>query len=605
MNSGRLHPLCRRRRPRLVSAHWCAAVLGVAVLGNLPIATGRAASGDASGPAAVRIEPSVWAEGAVPGRLEFGASPAPATLQVEADRISRDGTPVSVWRHEVAGDALTLPSTPFASAGFYRLRFSKPGTASTIATLSVGVIAQPLGRGASAPQFGVNTHFSQRNIPDRAYTLLRLANVDLIRDQWTWDSVEARRGRLVAPTHPNGGIAHARAMMLQSGIRILNDCAYANPLYDDNRFPRSHEGVAAFARYCAFVAREFGPALYGSEIWNESNDIDAVTTYAPLARATAAALREAMPQAAILQGGGAGAGGGADPFYEESVFKTIGAGCCTGDSVHPYMTNPDVGYFAAQSRLINPVTQQSIVNVAFVSFWTDYISHWFHLDRGSNFTEIGWSTAHDGREGVSDEKQAAYVSRLLIDASEPSACTRSSGISSRIIDAACTPTPSAVVPDLRSLFVYDFQDDGADADNREHNFGLVHADLTPKMSYSAFAQAAGILRGTEFADALHFAPHSLARALLFRDASRSWLVLWTIEFAPDGIVKTAADLQIPRDRRTRTTVEIDGAVDECRDWDGHPCEIPADRRWTIANLPLYLRLPPGRSRIDVRELAGM
>jgi len=394
-------------------------------------------------------------------------------------------------------------------------------------------------------------------------------------------------------------------MLLQSGIRILHDCAYTNPLYDGNRFPTSAAAVAGFARYCAFVAQQFGPALYGSEIWNESNAIDAVSTYAPLARATAKALRAAMPQAAILQGGGAGAGGGADPFYEESVFKTIGADCCTGDSVHPYMTNPDVGYFASHSRLINPVTQQSIVNIAFVSFWTDYISHLFKLARGANFTEIGWSTAHDGRQGVSEEKQAAYVSRSLIDAGEPSACTRASGVASAIIAAACAPTASAGIPDLRSLFVYDFQDDGNDPNNREHNFGLVHQDLTPKMSYSAYAQAAGVLRGTEFATAFRFAPRSLAHALLFRDGAREWLVLWTAEFAPDGIAKTPADLQYPSDARTQSTVVVDGAVDACREWDGHPCEIPADRRVQITNLPIYLRLITGQAAIDVREVPSV
>jgi hypothetical protein len=203
---------------------------------------------------------------------------------------------------------------------------------------------------------------------------------------------------------------------------------------------------------------------------------------------------------------------------------------------------------------------------------------------------------------VSEEKQAAYVSRTLIDASEPSACTRASGVASAIIDRGCAPTTSAVIPDLRSLFVYDFEDDGSDPNNREHNFGLVRQDLTPKMSYSAYAQAAGVLRGTEFASAFRFAPGSLAHALLFRDGVGAWLVLWTAEFAPGGIAKTAADLQYPKDARTQSTVVIDGAVDECREWDGHPCEISADRRVQITNLPVYLRLIPGQASIDVREV---
>lgn len=557
----------------------------------------------ASRPSSAQVEPSVWTEGARPGRLVIPQALAPARLEIVADRIARDGATVTVWRHAVTDEsALNLPADPFATAGFYRFTMRAADGGAPLGTFNVSVVPPPLPRGAAAPLFGVNTHFAQRDIPDSAYALLRLANVDLIRDQWAWSALERQRGRLVAPLQPSGGMAHASARLTESGIRILHDCAYTNPLYDDNRFPKTADAVQAFARYCAFAARQFGPALYGSEIWNESNAIDAVTTYAPLARATADALRAAVPGTAILQGGGAGAGGGADPFYEESVFKTIGADCCTGLSVHPYMTNPDVGYFAAHSRLINPVTQQSIVNVAFVSFWTDYLSHLFKLDRGSNFTEIGWSTASDGKDGISEEKQAAYVSRLLIDASEPSACTRSSGVASRIIDTACTPTPTAAIPDLRSVFVYDFQDDGADPNNREHHFGLVHQDLSPKMAYSAYAQATGVLRGTEFAGAVRFAPGSLAHALMFRDSTSAWLVLWTAEFAPAGIVKNAADLQFSRGARTQTTVSVDSVIDACREWDGHPCEIPTDHRLEITNLPIFLRIVPSQGTIDVHEL---
>jgi hypothetical protein len=79
-------------------------------------------------------------------------------------------------------------------------------------------------------------------------------------------------------------------------------------------------------------------------------------------------------------------------------------------------------------------------------------------------------------------------------------------------------------------------------------------------------------------------------------------VLWTAEFAPAGIAKNAADLQFSRGARTQTTVSVDSVIDACREWDGHPCEIPTDHRLEITNLPIFLRIVPSQGTIDVHEL---
>jgi hypothetical protein len=166
---------------------------------------------------------------------------------------------------------------------------------------------------------------------------------------------------------------------------------------------------------------------------------------------------------------------------------------------------------------------------------------------------------------------------------------------------------------LDSLFVYDFLDDGTNGAEREQNFGLLHADLTPKMSFAAYAEAAGLLRGCRYSRSFSFGARSLANAELCSTGRDSgWLILWTAEFSPKGIVATAADLSYERSARTQTTVAVTGAsvsarggpeVD-CREWDGSPCELEG-QAVEIANLPVYLRIRGDLDRTYVTEISPL
>ncbi len=553
-----------------------------------------------------QLSQSVWPEGTTPGVLNVQGTAPGKALTVSARLISRLGMPISIWQSSItAGTSLQLPPNPFSTAGFYELEIGNADGTDGSVKVTAAVIAKPLQRVSGVPLFGVNTHFAQRNIPDSAYGIIRLANVDLIRDEWTWMQVERSRGTLQAPPSPSGGLAHQRQMLLSSGLRILHNCAYGNKAYDTGGFPTSPEGIAAFAKFCGFVAQQLGPALYGSEIWNESNKIDAALLYAPLVKASAEVLKQVAPSAEILEGGGAGPGGGADPIYEETVYNTIGPSCCTGHSVHPYMTNPDVGYIALKARLNNPVNGQYIVNMESVLFWLDYLDHTFEKVKSSHITEIGWASVNDGKDGVNDEKQAAFISRTLIHATKPSACTLDSGVQSAVIARRCSPIATASQPDLKSIFIYDFQNDGVVATNHEQNFGLVHNDLTPKMSYSAYAEAAGLLRGATFYKAFKFDKASLANVYLYRlGAHDSLLVMWTSEYLPGGPVRSPGDLAYQHDGRTQTNITLSGTGQQtdfiCTEWDGHSCTVDHGTL-AIGNLPVFVRLHSTADGVQVSE----
>jgi hypothetical protein len=245
----------------------------------------------------------------------------------------------------------------------------------------------------------------------------------------------------------------------------------------------------------------------------------------------------------------------------------------------------------------------------FVLFWTDELSHKMGQSRASNFTEIGWSTAHDGKSGVSELKQAAFLARTLIHATKPSPCTLEMGLSSPDIAKHCSPHINGDTPDLKSIFVYDFQDDGPNPNNTENNFGIVHQDLTPKMGYSAFAQAAGVLRGATFAKWVRFGAQSISNAYIYRTPDGgSLLAMWTSEFVPTGSVKVPADMDYSHEGVTKGQLSL-GLVGggglaqvalECREWDGHPCSLnPSSIE--ISNLPVYLKVALPPEQLVIRE----
>jgi len=549
------------------------------------------------------ISPAVWSEGSSPGQLSVASSSVGKPALITALAVTRAGDTKTVWTYTLSsGSTVQLPTTPFSTAGFYRLVVTDGTSATTETTASV--IARPLARIAGVPLFGVNTHFSQRSIPDSAYSLLVLGNVDLIRDQWAWSQAYTVSGGLKVPTSPNGGPAHQGAMLAASGIRILNNCAKGNSAYDGGQFPTSSTAVAAYAKYCSLIASAFGSTLYGSEIWNEPT-VDAVTEYAPLVKVAAEALRTTEPGAQVLQGAGGGPGGGANPSYEIKVYNTLGSGCCSGASIHPYMTNPDVGYLALTSGLTNPVSGQRIVNLDFALYWLDYVDHLFKKPNSSSITEIGWPVVSSGN-GVSEEKQAAFISRTLIRATKPTVCTLAVGAKLNGVAKECSPTPSASSPDLQSLFVYDFQNDGTDPSNAQYNYGLVHSDLTPKMAFSAYAQAAGLLRGAGFVKSFSFGSGSLVNGYLYRTGTADGLlVLWTSEFAPAGIVKAYSQFQYQNLGKTQSSVTLSG-IDtssvHCSEWDGASCDATTNPI-QVSNLPVYLRVHGSLDNLVVSEVA--
>ena len=86
-------------------------------------------------------------------------------------------------------------------------------------------------------------------------------------------------------------------------------------------------------------------------------------------------------------------------------------------------------------------------------------------------TEMAWPS-HQGACGIDENLQAAYLARAFFLA--------------------------RTLPSIRGMWWYDFRNDGTDRTEREHNFGLVRQDFTPKPAYRVLTAVSDIVANYRF-----------------------------------------------------------------------------------------------------------
>jgi len=160
---------------------------------------------------------------------------------------------------------------------------------------------------------GVNIHFTRGH--ERDLDLIAAAGFKFIRMDFGWGGIERKKGEFIWSAYDE-----LTANLHKRGLRAIYILDYSNPLYEetvvsknpitakehnDLASPQHPESVAAFARWAGAAAKHFKGHRVIWEIWNEPNisfwkPKPDVTQYAALALATAKALREADPNATIL-----------------------------------------------------------------------------------------------------------------------------------------------------------------------------------------------------------------------------------------------------------------------------------------------------------------
>ena len=340
---------------------------------------------------------------------------------------------------------------------------------------------------------GVNIHFTRGHTRD--LDLIRDAGIRVVRMDFGWASIERERGR-----YDWSAYDELTANLAERGLQPYYILDYSNPLYEeavvtknpvtgreqrDTASPQRPESIAAFASWAAAAAKRYEGRRVIWEIWNEPNITfwkpkPDVQQYIALARSTCRAIRAAVPGATIV----APATSEVPVPFLEAFLQSDVTEYLDAISVHPYRSYSKGPETAGEDyrrvrellvRLAPPAKQ----NLSLLSGEWGYASH---------------------TKGVSLENQAAFAARMQL---------------------------VNLFHQVPVSIWYDWKNDGPDAAEREHNFGLVTGELLAKPAYQALQTLTRELAGFRLECRVDLASDA-DWALLFTDGSpERRMAIWT------------------------------------------------------------------------------
>ncbi len=323
--------------------------------------------------------------------------------------------------------------------------------------------------------FGVNVHFVE---PDSTEVeVLASAGFKFIRMDFQWSVVEKEKG-----VYNFTGYEHLLSALDEKGIRALLIFDYGNPFYDNGLAPHSDEGRCAFAKFAGKAAAHFQDRGVLWEIWNEPNGTGFWKPkpnpehYTALAIRTADAIKEADPEALVVA-----------PAISMIDLEFLEASCQFGllehidvVSVHPYRSKPPETVSSAYSAL------------------QDVIARYAPREKSIPLISGEWGYS---AVKVSLEQQAQYLVRQML---------------------------SNMLIGFQLSIWYDWRNDGTDPNEKEHNFGTVFNDLSPKPAYRAMKVLVEQLDRYRLVERIDTGDTS-DYVLLFRKGGTEKVVAWTID----------------------------------------------------------------------------
>lgn len=345
--------------------------------------------------------------------------------------------------------------------------------------------------GSVVPQgLGVNIHFTDPRPGEME--MLAKAGFTWVRMDLSWNATERVKGR-----YDFSAYDRLLAALDRHKIRALLILDYGNQFYDDGLSPRSDAGRQAMARWAAAAAKRFRGRGILWEMYNEPNisfwkPRPKVQDYSLLAIEVGKALRKAAPGEMYI----GPATSRIDLPFLEACFKAGLLEYWCAVSVHPYRQAPPetaTDEYAKLRALIEKYAPKG-KRIAVLS------------------GEWGYSAAWRGFDEV---KQGKYLPRQWL-----------------VNLAGNVPL---------SIW-YDWHDDGRDAKEAEHHFGVVKHDYfanrnpvyDPKPAYTAAKILMSQLAGFRFEKRLAVGnPNDYVLVFVKRDERR--LAAWTTANTPHQV----------------------------------------------------------------------
>jgi len=358
------------------------------------------------------------------------------------------------------GDKQAFIEFSFGKLGYYECRIDLVRDGRTVDSRQFSCAALPAPANVKNAFVGMGCHFRRNAYPLECMDLLVRYGFSEFRDEISWSGVERTKGQYEIPEYGAEFVARAK----QLGLNPLLICDYSNALYDNAGFPNSDEAIAAYAKYCEFLAQTFRGTVHDFEIWNEWSigcgmrgkpGENTPEAYARLIQPAFKAIKAANPDAMVV-----GLGGEHSEHHFEQIRGMLQAGAAGSMdtfSVHCYRypRTPE------ESDLVGEIVKVTDMVVAKGGPGKAWI------------TEIGWPTHTDSR-GVDERTQARMFVRTLA--------------LMRALDA------------VQKVHWYDFKDDGLNRNYNENNFGLIHHQnyaLAPKPGVVAAAVFARMTAGAK------------------------------------------------------------------------------------------------------------
>lgn len=346
---------------------------------------------------------------------------------------------------------------------------------------------------AMANSPGVQIHFTRGNTQD--LDMIAAAGAKVVRMDFKWDAIETQKG-----VYNWAAYDELVNNLVKRGLRPYFTLDFSNSLYEDVHIltqngvpyaayidaPNSADSVAGFAAWAKAAALRYQSKNVIWEIWNEPNidtfwkPVANVTDYTTLAKATCSAIRGAVPNATVV-------GGATSGMDWNFLYAYLGAGvldCIDGVSVHPYRwqtpetVSAEVQYLQWVIAQYTPASRTSPIPVISGEWGYPTQTNSFPLD-----------------------VQAAYAVRMQIN---------------------------NLINNIPVSIWYDWKNDGTDATNKEQNFGLVTATLSPKQSYNAMKTMGLQLAGYKFVSRIATGSDQDYLLMFANSLGKRKVVAWTL-----------------------------------------------------------------------------
>lgn len=309
---------------------------------------------------------------------------------------------------------------------------------------------------ASPVELGVQIHAERfNNPPELMISLIKKYNIKSFRTDYNWRWVEKQK-EIYTPTKDN--IENIIKLSKKNNIDPLLILSYNNKIYSpiisfqNNTVVANDEAINAFANYTGWTASHFKGTVSKFEIWNEwiqSNiktnkqaitSNDSAQIYANLVVKSCTAIKQSNPKAIVVAGSTSPLDASSNTWLINFLSKKGVLGCIDGISLHPYNFNVN------KSLNSQPVIQ-SIINLH-----TTLANKFPNKNINFYITEIGVPSVENADYSMQDTVN--YFQSFMSDISKLSY--------------------------VKGVWWYDFINDGNNPFDKEHNFGILNNDFSPK-----------------------------------------------------------------------------------------------------------------------------